>query len=671
VTLLQTTLPSSEAFSALPQHGHDEGTLRRVSQSPGMFSSSCAVLATSADRLRGSAESYGHTTTINTLQDDLFLDIFQFVVSEWQILVHVCQRWRRVVFASPRGLDLTILCTYGTPVKKNLSYWPPFPIVVDYFTWSGMGLPPNYEDDVTAALEHPDRVRSIKLSVTSSLFGIVASVMQEPFLALKSLWLSSQDRNPLVLPDLFLNGSATHLQQIHLVGISFPALPTILPSASNLVDLQLKEIPQDGYISPESMVTSLAALTRLDTLCIWFRSPTSHPHIQLISSSSSTRDVFPSLITLKFRGCSEYLEHLLARIDAPRLHCLETTFFNQLDFRVPQLSQFISRTGSLDLPHSRLAKVRIRISNLDIKLDFEAEEHSRSRLTLCISCKWLDWQVSLLAQILGQTPSMVSNVDDLSIDEVDLQLDPGWKDDTDWLELLLPFTAVTMLRGSKQFAGRIALALDGVGGEKANEVLPALVLLSLEDQPMSSAEQFVTARQLSGYPIMLLDTEDAESIDLVDGFIARTFAFEGATNYLVLLLKTQRFFQHYRIVCHQGAWYITRNSNLVQGASPGVPHQPTPLLDYCTSATHGTVVPQRRWMPADDVDIRRYIESAVLQLPIFFVNRNGGLGFLLPDILRGYDHDLNNANSFAPLGGSITTHVRIHVSLSLGYYILW
>ena len=640
-----------------------------------MFSRSRTALATSANlQCQAAAERYRHTTTINQLSDDVFLEIFRFLASdsEWQRLVHVCQRWRRLIFSSPLGLGLTILCTYGTPVKKNLGHWPPFPIIVDYFTWSGTGSPPNYEDDVAAALEHPDRVRVIKLAVTSSMMGIVASVMQEPFLGLEVLWLSSKDRSLPVLPDEFLSGSA-HLQQIHLVGISFPALPTLLSSASDLVDLQLKDIPQGGYISPESMVTGLAALTRLDTLCIWFRSPTSRPPFQLTYSPSSTRAVLPSLIALNFRGCSEYLEHLLARIDAPRLHSFETTYFNQLDFRVPQLSQFIHRTGNLDLAHSRHAQVRIRISNLYIELDFEAEKHSLSRLTLCISCKWLDWQVSLLAQILGQSPAMVSNVDDLLIDEVDLQLDQGWINDADWLELLLPFTSVTTLHGSRRFAGRIALALDCVSEEMVKEVLPALAFLLLEDQPMSSVEQFSTGRQLSGHPITFFDTKNFSDL-LVYGFVGRTFSAGDANNYLALLLRTpqpQSFLEYYGIEYHRGAWYIRHNSNLVQGASPGVPYLPTPLLDYSMNATTGTVVPQRRWIPADEVDIRRHVKRAELELPIFFVNRNGSLGFPLPDILRGCDRDLHNANNFAPLAGKFTTHVRIHVSLSLGHHILW
>ena len=136
----------------------------------------------------------------------------------------------------------------------------------------------------------------------------------------------------------------------------------------------------------------------------------------------------------------------------------------------------------------------------------------------------------------------------------------------------------------------------------------------------------------------------------------------------MLLLRTpprQYFLPYYSIVYHQCAWYVTDNVNLVQGRSPGVPLQNFPLLDYCIRAAQGTVVPQRRWNPADEVDVRRHVESAVLQLPTFFVNRNGSLGFQLLDILRGSNHDLHNANSFASLGGRTTTYIRINVSLFL------
>jgi hypothetical protein len=137
----------------------------------------------------------------------------------------------------------------------------------------------------------------------------------------------------------------------------------------------------------------------------------------------------------------------------------------------------------------------------------------------------------------------------------------------------------------------------------------------------------------------------------------------------MFLLRAQNFLQYYGISHHQGAWYITHNTNLVQpkDTSPGVPLQSTPLLDYSTMAIQGTVVPQRRWIPVDEMDVRRHVENAALHLPVFFVNRHGGLGFRLPDILEGYDCDLQNANDFAPLGFKIMTHIRIGVSLSPSY----
>ena len=460
--------------------------------------------------------------TIDMLPVEVLLKIFDFCQLDstrygisyrsgtaWHSLVHVCQQWRHTVLSSPRRLDLTLFCTHGTPVRKNLGCWPPFPIIVDYLTASSRSSPaPNYEDDIIAALEHPDRVRSIKLVVTSSLLAKVAPVMQEPFPAMTTLWLSSKDRSVPIIPDVFLSSTAPHLQQIHLAGVSFPELPILLLSASDLVDLQLKDIPQGGYLSPEAMTTILAELSRLDTLYIWFKSPTSR--LQLKYWPSSARDVLPSLTTFNFRGSSTYLEHLLSRIDTPRLHSFKITYFNQLDFQLPQLSQFIRRTESLEIARSQHAQVRVRINNLYIELDYEEEGHSRSHLTLYVSCQRLDWQVSHLAQIFGQSSAMVSNVDHLFIDEVDLQLDPGWKDDmdnTDWLRFLHPFARVKTLHGSKQLAGRIALALDSVSDELVTEVLPSLDTLKLVDQPEESVQQFIARRRLSGRPVTFVSTK--------------------------------------------------------------------------------------------------------------------------------------------------------------------
>jgi hypothetical protein len=151
----------------------------------------------------------------------------------------------------------------------------------------------------------------------------------------------------------------------------------------------------------------------------------------------------------------------------------------------------------------------------------------------------------------------------------------------------------------------------------------------------------------------------------VDGFIANTFSPQDVHGFLTHLLGRQDYLQHYNVVFHGRAWYITQNYVLPQ--SPGVPPAQHPWipLDLSVGATQGTVVPQRRWIPADEVDVRRHIEEATLQLPIFFTKNNGEIGFTLRDILHGLDIDLLNRDSQAQLGGVATTHVRINVGLCI------
>ena len=150
---------------------------------------------------------------------------------------------------------------------------------------------------------------------------------------------------------------------------------------------------------------------------------------------------------------------------------------------------------------------------------------------------------------------------------------------------------------------------------------------------------------------------------LIDGFIARTFTPQDAHDFFALLLKTPDFLRHHRIVYSKGIWYFMRNASYVQSSSPAGSTRNPPLpLDYSVRTTRGTVIPQRRWTPADEADVHRHVECSALQLPIFFINHNGGIGFWLPDILQGRHHDLDDGDREAQLGGKTTTHIRINVS---------
>ena len=74
---------------------------------------------------------------------------------EWHKLAHVCRKWRTVVFASQRRLDLRLLCTPKTSIQQTLDLWPAFPIIVMY-TWSLDGW-----DNTIAALQHRNRAAKL------------------------------------------------------------------------------------------------------------------------------------------------------------------------------------------------------------------------------------------------------------------------------------------------------------------------------------------------------------------------------------------------------------------------------------------------------------------------------------------------------------------------------
>jgi hypothetical protein len=464
-------------------------------------------------------------TIINVLPDDVLLQIFEWCrvdcnppwspfdpALDLHRLIHICRRWRQVIFSSPPCLAVYLLCTYRKPASKNLGFWPAFPIVIDYINYPGYNgktLSPNDEDNVIAALKNPDRVRSLKLPVTGLLLGKVASMTQEKFPMLTQLWLSSKDEDVSVLPSAFLGGSAACLQEIHLEGIPFPTLPTFLSSATNLVVLYLHRIPYTGYISPEVMVANLATLTRLGDLSIEFESSASPPDQSDTRGEATllTRVVLPALTSFEFRGASDYLENLVAQIDAPRLASTKISYFDQLVFQVPHLFRFAAQAQVLEPAHFKYAQVNFRGSHVYIGLHSEQLESGRSHFALRILCQRLDWQVPRLAEVLSQSSPLLSNVVHLSIGAYDLQ--SSWQDEMDhmaWLELLRQFTAVKALRVSAQLAGNVADSLKDATVEMVPEIMPVLRLLFLEDESARRVGDFIITRQRFGLPVTLANS---------------------------------------------------------------------------------------------------------------------------------------------------------------------
>ena len=200
---------------------------------------------------------------------------------EWCALTHVSQRWRQIIFVWPNYLDIRICCTSRTAAVKALNVWPALPISIRSVLH--IGGTPNCEDGngIVGALERRDRIVGNDLSsLAGPQLETCTTFMQEPFSILRALSLDCDAETPPVISDMFLAGSAPHLQKIKLRGVPFPTLPKFLSSTRDLVELHFKVIPRTGYISPEVMVTSLAMLTKLQSVSISFQSrKTQKPNI--------------------------------------------------------------------------------------------------------------------------------------------------------------------------------------------------------------------------------------------------------------------------------------------------------------------------------------------------------------------------------------------------------
>ena len=447
--------------------------------------------------------------SIEMLPDDVLLEIFDFFVREayhiegWKPLVHVCRRWRSVVFGSPLRLNLRLFCSNSTPARDTLDVWPALPLFIECIGRAEI------MDDIVAVLERSDSVCKIYLmNLKRSDLGTLSAAMQVPFpeLTRLRLWLNDEiDETVSTLPDSFLGGSAPRLEELWLDRIPFPGLPKLLLSATHLVDLRLEWIPHSGYFPPEAIVTALSTLTGLTTFWLRFNSPLSRPDPARQRPPPLTHSVLPSLAWFSFRGVSEYLEIVVAPIDAPRLNHLDIIFFNDIVFDTPQFAQFISRTPMLK--PLKEARITFEDNAAMVKLS-TSQSYSYDGLEVQISCRELDWQVSSMEQVCTSCVPSLPILEDLHIYE-NSRWQQHWQDTIEnavWLELLHPFTFVKNLYLSEYVARRIVPALQELVGGRATEVLPTLQNIFLEkgqpSGPVQEGIQLVVAvRQAAGHPV--------------------------------------------------------------------------------------------------------------------------------------------------------------------------
>jgi hypothetical protein len=256
-------------------------------------------------------------------------------------------------------------------------------------------------------------------------------------------------------------------------------------------------MPHAWYTLPEAIVTGLAVLARLKSLTMTF---IGHPYRESRRPPPAARTSLPALTRFVFGGASGYLEDLLTLIEAPLLDPIYVDFFHRPIFNTPQLSQFMGRMTklqALDEAHVDFDRASVQVGHLPRAFD------KTKRLT--ISGGELDGRLSSLAQLLTSFFPSIYMVEHLYIYDDTRYL----QDDVEnlrWQGFFHPFTAVKNLYVSKEFAPRIAPALQELNGGRTTEVFPALQNILLEGLQLSESVQegirkFVAARELSGLPI--------------------------------------------------------------------------------------------------------------------------------------------------------------------------
>jgi len=455
----------------------------------------------------------GHST-IDGLSDDVLLCVFNSYRQDsesclgmwpWGDLVHVCRRWRRIVFAFPRYLDLRLRCRSKTDAQATLDIWPRLPLGI----YASLDDESDDEDDIIGTLEHRDRINRIHLrEFNHSQLKKCIALMQEPFPVLKSLELLTGYTTVLVTASdafKFLGGSAPLLQRISLHGILFPSVPRFLSSASDLVHLSLCCIPLagEGHLSPNVMTTCLSVSTKLRSLNLTLLPQRSSPYPTDQHPPPSTHTVLPSLVNLRLEGPHGYLDDLVGRVDAPLLESGYLEFHSEPTFDTPRVPRFIHATKMFKL----LDKFEVSFYKGSTNASFHSSI-SPARFSLSFECSMLPAQVTIMERICAQWPPLVSLVEIFQLDNLFYEEEKWWETVAPWLGFLRPFTAVQTLRlYGIDPVSHVTHMLGGLKGERATKVLPALRTIELHclepggSESLRLLEPFLVAREESEHPV--------------------------------------------------------------------------------------------------------------------------------------------------------------------------
>jgi hypothetical protein len=451
--------------------------------------------------------------TINRIPDELLVEIVDFYRQHnvhnyqwWFKLIHVCKRWRAVIFASffRLGLCFVLKPKMGGHMKTIMSrHFPPLPIQIKYDK-RDQNLTPKDMSRVLAALKRPDRIRGISFTGNSDNIGKLFKATKCPFPALESLELYVERCTTLSIPVTFLKGSDLHLRTLSLRHFSLSSTSRFISSIPTLTHLSLVLFADIGL--PSAMLQFFSNLQGMPCLSHLDLGVTRY--ITDLVQPTKPKDNFPlsKLTSFRYHGHSAFLNTLMAEFVAPSLRDVDIQLQDTTLPPIPYLPQFINDIAE----HCHIVRLRLDTYSAQFSSLGHSEyaDHHSPRFSL-YSRHFPESMMQMSGALYSKfVPTKLSVIflDDVYTGE----------DFIPWRRFFLQFPSVKVLQMCGIDNLRVASAFHEGHEGLDPAFLPALEEIELcmgstHRRPESQCtelvafESFISARQQAGLPVKIIE----------------------------------------------------------------------------------------------------------------------------------------------------------------------
>ena len=476
--------------------------------------------------------------TIDNIPDEVLLDIFDSYRQhfthghslwnrkhKWFKLIHVCRRWRCIIFASSTRLDLCLSMSTSNPNSVATIFLPHLsllPIAIKHH-YLPVGTDPHVKTEefgcMQAALKSYNRVRGITFSGTAPDFDELFKATKCPFPMLEDLELRNLDSGiaELKVPATFLDGSAPHLRRLKLYRISLTSISSLLSTTTMLFELCLRI-----YTTSASLLAHLQDMHCLRHLNLRPRTRGAPSSIDgpMPPTNPENTSLLSKLISFHYQGPSSVLSALVAGFTAPSLQGLHIILDGDDESPIFHLPRFLDD----------VEKVYHSVQMISEGDYFRVSLLTHSETVDCATPSFRFCSKVSPDSVMGMSAALSAKL--ATVEELLMvfltDFYEMWDNDTPWRNFLQHFRKVKVLRVELEDVFAIADTLQ-MDDEPIPDLLPMLEEVEItargdvfpesppQGQPvmfsepeMAAFRPFLAARQEAGHPVKISRSQKAK-----------------------------------------------------------------------------------------------------------------------------------------------------------------